>query len=138
ACGAIPMAPDAMDRRPDSYFSGSPCMTSRLRRTGDLFRLEDSDGVAEGVADTHVGAVEVVGGLLGEVGDAALLEGLVQTPDVVRDEDYAAHGALGDQLAELCGGGFVLHRRARLLQGDVNASLAGDAHGQPAVGTLLE
>ena len=40
----------------------------------DLRRLEDPDGVAEGVADAHVGAVEVVGGLLGDVGDATRLE----------------------------------------------------------------
>src|SRR2546423_15140365 len=80
---------------------------------GDLPLLEDPDGVAEGVADAHVGAVEVVGGLLGEVGDAARLEGLVQTPDVVRLEHETAQRALRDQLAELRSGGFVMHRRAR-------------------------
>ena len=32
----------------------------------------------------------MVGGLLGEVGDAACLEGLVQAPGVVRDEDEPA------------------------------------------------
>src|SRR5258706_9149696 len=88
------------------------------RHSRDLPLLEDSDGVAEGVPDAHVGAVEVVGGLLGEVGDAARLEGLVQTPDVVRLEHEPAHGALRDQLADLCSGGLVMHRRARLLQRD--------------------
>src|ERR1700681_2569223 len=127
-----------MDRSAESYFSGSPCASSGLRGMSDLLRLEDPDGVAEGVADAHVSAVEVIGGLLGEVGDAALLEGLVQAPDVVRDEDKAAHGALGDQLAELRSGGFVLHRRTRRLQGDLDARVAGNTHRQPAVGTLLD
>src|SRR5947208_16304468 len=104
---------------------------------GDLPLLEDPDGVAEGVADAHVGAVEVVGGLLGEVGDAARLEGLVQTPDVVRLEHAPAQRALRDQLAELRSGGVVMHRRARLLQGDLG-DVARDAHRQPAVGTLLD
>src|SRR6267154_4878872 len=54
------------------------------RHSSDLPLLENPDGVAEWVANAHVSAVEVVGGLLGEVGDAARLEGLVQTPDVVR------------------------------------------------------
>jgi hypothetical protein len=40
---------------------------------GDLRWLEDPDGVAEGVAGTHVSAVEVIDGLLHEVGDAASL-----------------------------------------------------------------
>src|SRR5712691_2437334 len=56
--------------------------------------LEDPDGVAEGVADAYIGAIEVLDRLLGEVRDAARLEGLVQTPGVVRQEDEAAHGAL--------------------------------------------
>ena len=80
----------------------------------------------------------MVGGLLGEVGDAARLEGLVQAPGVVGLEDQRAHGALGDQLAELRGGGFVVHRRARLLEEDLDAGVAGEAHRQPAEGTLLD
>src|SRR6266568_4099467 len=105
---------------------------------GDLRRLEDPDGVAEGVAEAHVDAVEVVGGLLGEVGDAARLEGLVQGPDVVRLEDDGAHRSFGDQLAELRGGGLVVQRRAWLLQEDLDIGVAGDAHRQPAEGTLLD
>src|SRR2546421_6018353 len=88
-------------------------LASGLCFLGDLPLLEDPDGVAEGVADAHVRAVEVVRGLLGEVGDAARLEGLIQTPDVIRVEDEPAQRALRDQLAELRGGGFVMHRRAR-------------------------
>src|SRR5438093_8439173 len=99
--------------------------------TGDLRRLEDPDGVAEGVAKPHVDAVEVVGGLLGEVGDAARLEGVVQTPDVVRLEGDGANGALGDQLAELRGGGLVVQRRARVLQEDLGVGGAGDGDWQP-------
>src|SRR6266851_3346330 len=110
---------------------------SGRRLTGDLPLLEDPDRVAEGVADAQVGAVEVIGGLLGEVGDAPRLEGLVQTPDVVRLEHEPAQRALRDQLAELRGGGFVMHRRARLLEGDLG-DVARDAHRQPAVGTLLD
>src|SRR5438034_6865390 len=110
---------------------------SGCRLIGDLPLLEDPDGVAEGVADAHVGAVEVVGGFLGEVGDAARLEGLVQTPDVVRLEHEPAQRALRDQLAELRSGGFVMHRRTRLLERDLG-DVAGDAHRQPAVGTLLD
>src|SRR5438309_8886263 len=66
--------------KPKAAGPSGPCLM------GDLPLLEDPDGVAEWVADAHVGAVEVVGGLLGEVGDAARLEGLVQIPDVVRLE----------------------------------------------------
>src|SRR6267154_4900845 len=71
------------------------------RHSSDLPLLENPDGVAEGVANAHVGAVEVVGGLLGEVGDAARLEGLVQTADGVSLEHEPAQRALRDQLAEL-------------------------------------
>src|SRR5467141_3908936 len=79
------------------------------RHSGDLPLLENPDGVAEGVANAHVGAIEVVGGLLGEVGDAARLEGLVKTPDVVRVEHEPAQRALRDEFAELRSGGFVMH-----------------------------
>ena len=102
----------------------------------DLPLLQDPDGVAERVADAHVGAVEVVGGLLGEVGDAARLERLVQAAGIVGDEDEAAQGALGDELAELRGGRLVVQRRARLLQRDLGLRLAGNADRQPAVVTL--
>jgi len=100
--------------------------------------LEDSDRVAERVAEAHVGAVEVVDRLLGEVGDASLLEGFVQGSSVVGVEDEAAQRALRDQLAELLGGGFVVEGWARLLEIDLDVGLAGDAHGQPAVGALRE
>src|SRR5687767_4462653 len=103
-----------------------------------LRRLEDPDGVAEGVAEAHIDAVEVVGGLLGEVGDSARHEGRVETSDVVRLENNGAHRALGDQLAELRGGGFVVQRRARLLQEDLDVGVPGDAHRQPAEGALLD
>src|SRR5688500_14615580 len=105
---------------------------------GDLSLLEDPDRVAEGVADAQVGAVEVVGGLLGEIGDATRLQGLEQAADVVRLEDEAVHRALGDQLADLRTGGLVVERRARLLEVDRDPGLAGDADRQPAVGALLE
>ena len=108
------------------------------RLLGDLRLLEDPDGVAERIAEAHVGAVEVVGGLLGEVGDAALLEGLVERPGVVGDEDEAAERALGDQLADLLRGRLVVQRRARLLERDLGALLAGDADRQPAVVALLD
>src|ERR1700687_4221620 len=54
---------------------------SGLRRMGDLLWLEDPDGVAERVADAHVGGVGGSGGLLGEVGGAARLKGRGQTPE---------------------------------------------------------
>src|SRR5205807_3966999 len=96
---------------PSLLVSSWPWWPPSCRRLlGDLPLLEDPDGVAEGVADAHVDAVEVVGGLLGEVGDAARLEGLVQTPDVVRLEHEPAQGALRDQLPELRSSGFVMHR----------------------------
>src|SRR5439155_1103916 len=117
--------------KPNAAGLSGPCLL------GNLPLLEDPNGVAEGVADAHVGAVEVVGGLLGEVGDAARLEGLVQTPDIVRLEHEPAQRALRDQLAELRSGGFVMHRRARLLQGDLGG-VARDAHRQPAGGTPLD
>src|SRR5687767_10878458 len=81
------------------FFAAFLSAISGRHLMGDLRRLEDPDGVAEGIAEAHVDAVEVVGGLLGEVCDAARLEGLVQTADVVRLEDDGAHRALGDQLA---------------------------------------
>src|ERR1035437_5921259 len=83
-----------------SMISAGRALRSGHRLMGDFRRLEDPDGVAEGIADAHVDAVEVLGGLLGEVGDPARLQNLVQTPDVVRLEDEGAHGALRDQLAE--------------------------------------
>src|SRR5258705_805898 len=105
---------------------------------GDLRRLEDPDGVPEGVAQAHVDTVEVIGGLLREVGDAARQEGLVQVPHVVRLEDDGAHGAFGDQLAELCGGGLVVQRRARLLPQDSYGPGAPRAHPAPPERTPLE
>src|SRR2546428_357570 len=69
---------------------------------------------------------------------ALSVRGRGRAPDVVRLEDEASHGTLGDQLAELRGGGFVVHRRAGLFQGDFGAGVVGDAHRQPAVGTLLD
>src|SRR5688500_12427445 len=79
------------------------------RRSGARPRaLEDPDRVAEGIPDAHVRAVEVFGRLLREVGDAALLQRLVQRPGVVREEDETDQGALADQLAELLGRGVVV------------------------------
>src|SRR2546426_7751262 len=105
------------------------------RRRCDGLPLEDSDRVAERVAEAHVGAVEVVDRLLGEVGDASLLERFVQGSNVVGVEDEAAQRALRDQLAELLSGGFVVQGRARLVEGDLDVPLARDAGGEPAVGT---
>src|ERR1700694_3419779 len=102
---------------------------------GHLALLKDPDGVSERVAEAHVGAVEVLDGLLGEVSDAARLEGLVETADVVGVEDEGAHRTLGDQLAELRGGGVIVQWRTGLLQGNLR-TVAGDAHRQPAVCAL--
>ena len=81
-----------------------------------LALLQDANGVAEGVPNAHVDAVEVVRGLLGEVGDAALSEGVVEGADVVGDEDQAAQRTLGDQLAQLLGRPLVVERTARFLE----------------------
>ena len=59
-----------------------------------LALLEDPDRVAERIAEAHVRAVEVVGGLLREVGDAALLERLVEAVGIVGDEHEAAQRPL--------------------------------------------
>src|SRR5919201_6260172 len=83
---------------------------SSPRLLGDLPLLEDPDGVAEWVAEAHVRAVETFRGLLHEVSDAARLEFLVQTLDVISQKNQAAESTLGDQLAKLFGGGFVVHR----------------------------
>src|SRR5262245_16991476 len=99
---------------------------------GGLALLEDPDRVAEWVPEAHVGAVEVVGRLLGEVGDAALAELVVELPGVVRDEDEAAEGALRDEVAELGRGLLVVDRRAGLLERHLGrAVLAGDPDRQP-------
>src|SRR5713101_3305668 len=66
--GGTPVRHQPNHRRCPAAGPSGPCLM------GDLPLLEDPDGVAEGVADAHVGAVEVVGGLLGEVGNAARLE----------------------------------------------------------------
>ena len=84
-----------------------------------LALLQDADGVAEGVPNAHVGAVEVLRRLLGEVGDAALAECVVEGAGVVGDEDQAAQRTLGDQLAKLLGRRLVVERRARLLERDL-------------------
>ena len=49
----------------------------------------------------HVSAVEVVRGFLGEVGDAALTELVVEGAGIVGDEDKSTERAFGDQLAKL-------------------------------------
>src|SRR5262245_39578556 len=118
-------------------FRGSCRSSGRRGRRGRL-ALEDPDRVAERIAEAHVGPVEVVDGLLGEVADAPLLERLVEGVDVVGVEDEAVEGALGDQLAELVGGRLVVERRARLLERDLDVGVARDADGQPAVVALLE
>src|SRR3954463_1454182 len=100
---------------------------------GDLSLLKDPDGVAERIAQADVGAIEMLGGLLGAVSDAACPEGLVQFSGVVREEDESAQGALGDWFTELRSGRFVVQRRARLLEGELCLRVAGNAHRQPAV-----
>src|SRR4051812_17104866 len=105
-------------------------------RRGDGLRLEDSDRVAERIPETHVRAVEMVHRLLGEVRHAALLERLEQSPGVVRVEDETAHRTLRDQLADLLGGRVVMQGRARLLEGDLDGLLAGDADRDPAIRAL--
>ena len=75
----------------------------------------------------------MVHGLLGEVGHAARLEGLVQGAGIVRVQDQAAQGALGDQLSKLLRRGIVVDRRSRLLKGDLETWFIRDAHGQPAI-----
>ncbi len=102
---------------------------------GDLLRLQDPYGIPERVADAHVRAVEMISRLLREVGDAAVLERLVQRPGVVRCEDETGQGTLGDQLADLLGRRVVVRRRPRLLERDLRAAVAGDTDGQPAVGS---
>src|ERR1700694_734850 len=73
------------------FFAAFLTAMSGRHLLGDLALLEDSDGVAKRVAEAHVGAVEVLDRLLGEVSDAARLEGLVETADVVGVEDEGAH-----------------------------------------------
>ena len=80
----------------------------------------------------------MVGGLLCEVGDAVLLERLVEAARVVRDEHEAAERPLGDELPELLRGGFVVQRRAGLLQRDLSAGLTRDPDRQPAVVALAD
>src|SRR4029077_10957723 len=104
---------------------------------GDFPLLQDPDRVSERVTEAHVGAVEVLDGLLGEVRDAAGLERLVETADVVRVEYEAAHRTLGDQLADLRGGGIVVEWRTRLLEGNLR-TVARNAYRQPAVRALLD
>ena len=72
--------------------------------------MEDSDVVAEGVPDAHVRAIKVVGGFLCEVGDAARMQAVVDGANIVGDEDQATERTLGDQIAELIGGGFIVER----------------------------
>src|SRR5687767_60393 len=98
------------------YQAPSP---SGRRLLGDLGRLQDPDGVAEGVADPHVGAVEVVGRLLGEVGDAPFLQGLVQGPAVVRLEGHPADRAFRDELTDLRRRGLVVGGWSWLLEVDL-------------------
>src|SRR5262249_4438928 len=86
-------------------------------------RLEDPDRVPERIAEAHVGAVEVVRGLLREVGHTAGLEGLEEPDRVVRLQDQAAHGALRDELSQRRARCLVLDRRARLLERDLEALL---------------
>src|SRR4029450_5893612 len=108
------------------------------RLMGGLALLEAPDRVAERIANAHVRAVEVLGGLLREVRDAARLERFVEALGIVGDEHEAAQRSLGDELAELGRGGFVVERRARLFQRDLGALRARHADRQPAVITLAD
>src|SRR6185369_12974446 len=114
-------------------------LLSGLTADRGLALLEDPDRVSERVADAHVDAVEVLGRLLGEVRDAALLELLVEAVRVVGDEDEPAEGSLGDEVADPFSGRLVVERRARLLQRDLGrAVLSGDPDRQPAVLALAD
>src|SRR5689334_13224815 len=86
-----------------SVICGSPFGVGRgegagsgRHRVAGLGGLEDPDPIAERIPDAHVGPIEVVGGLLGEVRHAALLERLVQGAAIVRLERNPADRALGD------------------------------------------
>ena len=50
---------------------------------------------------------------------------------VGRQEDGTGHRALGEQLADLRGGGIVHHRRTGPLEQDLAHRVAGDPHGEP-------
>ena len=104
-----PTGPAHRSDRPDfAWLRPSP--------SGGLALLEDPDRVAERIANAHVRAVEVVGGLLREIGHTAPLERLVQLAGIVGDEHEAAQRALGDELPDLRRGRLVVQRRAWLLQ----------------------
>lgn len=92
---------------------------------GHLPLLQNPDGVAEWVANAHVGSVEVLGGFLGEVGDAPLAQRVVHGARVVGDEHEAAQGALGDQLAQALSCGVVVEWGTGLLKRDFGGLLAG-------------
>ncbi|GAA3051091.1 hypothetical protein GCM10020000_35320 [Streptomyces olivoverticillatus] len=98
---------------------------------GSALRLSKADAVAERVAKPAVDPVRALRRLLGEF-DALGQQRLVRLAAVLRGEDDpAAHGALGHQLADLlCR--LLGHRRgAGLLQQDLAARLTGHVDGQP-------
>jgi hypothetical protein len=76
--------------------------------------LQDPDRIAERISNAHVRAIEVLSGLLREIGDTALAKRLVEAASIVGDEHKATQGSLGDELPQLGGGGLVMQRRPRL------------------------
>src|SRR5439155_17233159 len=108
------------------------------RLLGGLALLQDPDGVAERIADAHIGPVEMIGGFLGEVRDTPLLERLVESASIVGDEHEAAQRSLGDDPAQLGCGRFVMQRGPRLLQRDLGSRLARHSDAQPAVIALAD
>ena len=79
ACG-VRMAssdPDLPEHRPLGLERIGLSGRSRGSLLGDLSLLQNPDRVAEGVSNAHVNTVEVLGGLLREIGDTALAERVV-------------------------------------------------------------
>src|SRR5262245_47210147 len=98
------------------YGGGGRPRASGGRLRGGLALLQDPDRVAERVTESHVRAIEMVGGLLREVGHAAPLQLLVERVRVIGDEDQTAQRPLRDELAQLGRGRFVVEGRTRLLE----------------------
>src|SRR4029077_8371150 len=107
----------------------------RVQRLGQSVvpnrQLDDTDVVAEGIANAEVGSVEVLFWFRGEL-DTPGLERLVGLAAVGRGEaEREAAGAFRDDVAHLVGGLLIHRRRAGQLQENVASGLAGNSDGHP-------
>src|SRR4029453_3423893 len=106
-------------------------------RCSALLHLRDAQVVAERVSEAEVDAVGLVDRLLGDLHALRLELGVGLEGVVALEEEVAAGGPLGDELAHLRRGLLTHRRRPRLLQQDLPVGLPRQGDRQPPHGAEL-